>query len=76
MGLKSFPLDGQWVSVRIVVIGLFARAPSPYQPLDHQGKDDGFLGSYIAILSGRRPLVKGCLEAVVNVSGAVMSTAC
>jgi len=30
----------------------------------------------IAVMSGRRPLVKGCLEAVVNVSGAVMSTAC
>ena len=30
----------------------------------------------IAAMSGRRPLVKGCLGAVVNVSGAVMSTAC
>ena len=30
----------------------------------------------IPAMSGRRPLVKGCLEAVVNVSGAVMSTAC
>ena len=33
-------------------------------------------GDEIAVMSGRRPLVKGCLEAVVNVSGAVMSTAC
>ena len=30
----------------------------------------------IAAMSGRRPVVKGCFEAVVNVSGAVMSTAC
>jgi hypothetical protein len=30
----------------------------------------------IAVMSGRRPVVKGCFEAVVNVSGAVMSTAC
>jgi hypothetical protein len=29
----------------------------------------------IPVMSGRRPLVKGCFEAVVNVSGAVMSTA-
>jgi hypothetical protein len=28
------------------------------------------------LMSGRRPVVKGCFEAVVNVSGAVMSTAC
>ena len=28
------------------------------------------------VMSGRRPVVKGCFEAVVNVSGAVMSTAC
>jgi hypothetical protein len=27
----------------------------------------------VPVLSGRRPLVKGCFEAVVNVSGAVMS---
>ena len=27
-------------------------------------------------MSGRRPVVKGCFEAVVNVSSAVMSTAC
>jgi hypothetical protein len=27
-------------------------------------------------MSGRRPVVKGCFEAAVNVSGAVMSTAC
>jgi hypothetical protein len=33
-------------------------------------RDEADLG-----LSGRRPLVKGCFEAVVNVSGAVMSTA-
>ena len=30
----------------------------------------------IAAMSGRRPVVKGCFEAVVNVSSAVMSTAC
>jgi hypothetical protein len=30
----------------------------------------------IPVMSGRRPVVKGCFEAVVNVSGAVMSTAC
>ena len=30
----------------------------------------------IAAMSGRRPVVKGCFEAVVNASGAVMSTAC
>ena len=29
-----------------------------------------------AVMSGRRPVVKGCFEAVVNVSSAVMSTAC
>jgi hypothetical protein len=29
-----------------------------------------------AVMSGRRPVVKGCFEAAVNVSGAVMSTAC
>ena len=29
----------------------------------------------IAVMSGRRPVVKGCFEAIVNVSGAVMSTA-
>jgi hypothetical protein len=29
-----------------------------------------------AAMSGRRPVVKGCFEAVVNVLGAVMSTAC
>ena len=29
----------------------------------------------IAVMSGRRPVVKGCFEAVVNVSSAVMSTA-
>ena len=32
--------------------------------------------AFIAALSGRRPVVKGCFEAVVNVLGAVMSTAC
>jgi hypothetical protein len=30
----------------------------------------------IAVMSGRRPVVKGRFEAVVNVSSAVMSTAC
>jgi hypothetical protein len=30
----------------------------------------------IAVMSGRRPVVKGGFEAVMNVSGAVMSTAC
>jgi hypothetical protein len=30
----------------------------------------------IAVVSGRRPVVKGCFEAIVNVSSAVMSTAC
>ena len=30
----------------------------------------------IAVMSGRRPVVKGCFEAVVNVSSAVMSAAC
>jgi len=30
----------------------------------------------IAVMSGRRPVVKGRFEAVVNVSGAVMSSAC
>ena len=30
----------------------------------------------IAAMSGRHPVVKGCFEAVVNASGAVMSTAC
>jgi hypothetical protein len=30
----------------------------------------------IAVMSGRRPVVKGGFEAAVNVSGAVMSTAC
>jgi hypothetical protein len=31
----------------------------------------------IPVMSGRRPpVVKGCFEAVVNVSSAVMSTAC
>ena len=29
----------------------------------------------IPVVSGRRPLVKGCFEAVVNVPGAVVSTA-
>jgi hypothetical protein len=28
------------------------------------------------LMSGRRPVVKGCFEAVVNVSSAVMSAAC
>jgi hypothetical protein len=32
--------------------------------------------AHIAVMSGRRPVVKGCFEATVNVSGAVMSTAC
>jgi hypothetical protein len=30
----------------------------------------------IAVMSGRRPVVKGLFEAAVNVSSAVMSTAC
>jgi hypothetical protein len=30
----------------------------------------------IAVMSGRRPVVKGLFEAAVNVSGAVMSSAC
>ena len=29
----------------------------------------------IPVMSGRRPVVKGCFEAVVNASGAVMSSA-
>ena len=33
-------------------------------------------GGACAVMSGRRPVVKGCFEAVVNVSSAVMSTAC
>ena len=36
--------------------------------------DDG--NAQIAVMSGRRPVVKGLFEAAVNVSGAVMSSAC
>jgi hypothetical protein len=32
-------------------------------------------GGAFAVMSGRRSVVKGCFEAVVNVSSAVMSTA-
>jgi hypothetical protein len=44
-GTKSFPLDGQWAWFRIVVTGLSACTPSPYQLRYHQGKSTGFVDS-------------------------------
>ena len=61
------------------------RAPSPNRTYDYdrlvsiavfEAEPTGNGNAQIAAMSGRRPVVKGSFEATVNVSGAVMSTAC
>jgi hypothetical protein len=61
---------------------LLASVEASKHTIADKGYDADHLRSFLdgrsttAVMSGRRPLVKGCLGAVVNVSGAVMSTAC
>jgi hypothetical protein len=47
-----------------------------YRNVDRNSSIPAGWKAQIADMSGRRPVVKGPFEAVVNVSGAVMSTAC
>ena len=49
-------------------IGLTTRWPES----DHEATPVFGRNAQIAVMSGRRPVVKGCFEAAVNVSGAVM----